>query len=75
MTKKLASIHPGEILLEDFMEPLDLSSAELSRKLSVPANRLSQILHRKRSISVDTALWLERFGASANMWMKLQQRK
>ncbi|MEI8320774.1 MAG: HigA family addiction module antitoxin [Alphaproteobacteria bacterium] len=75
MAKKIAPIHPGEILWEDFMQPLGLSSAELARKLGVPAKRMSQILQGKRNITVDTALRFERFfGVGANTRMNLQQR-
>lgn len=75
MLKKISPIHPGEILWEDFMEPLGLSSAELARKLGVPANRISQILQARRNVSVDTALRLECFfGVSAHTWLNLQQR-
>ncbi|HCI49097.1 MAG: addiction module antidote protein, HigA family [Alphaproteobacteria bacterium RIFCSPLOWO2_01_FULL_45_8] len=74
MAKKLAPVHPGEILLEDFMEPLGLSCAELARKLDVPTNRISQVLQKKRNVSVDTALRLECFfGVSADTWLNLQQ--
>ena len=74
MVKKIEPIHPGEILFEDFMEPLALSSAELARKLGIPANRVSQILQKKRNLSVDTALRLEQFfGVSAHTWLNLQQ--
>jgi addiction module HigA family antidote len=74
MTKKLDPIHPGEILWEDFMEPLGLSSAELARRLGVPTNRISQVLQGKRNVSVDTALRFECFfGVSADTWLNLQQ--
>ena len=61
-TKKLlAPITPGEILREDFMEPLGISINQLSRDLSVPPNRISEIVNGKRSITADTALRLERY--------------
>ena len=66
-------VHPGEILADE-LESLDLSSAELARTLDVPANRISQIIAGKRSITADTALRLGRyFGSSADLWMNLQK--
>ena len=66
-------IHPGEILADELQE-LGVSAAELARTLGVPANRISQILTGKRSISADTALRLARyFGTSADLWMNLQK--
>ena len=71
---KLAPIHPGEILKEDFMDPLGLTAASLGKTLDVPSNRISQILQGKRAFTVDTALRLERyFKVSAEFWMNLQQ--
>jgi addiction module HigA family antidote len=73
MTKKLAPIHPGEVLAEDFMAPRGLSANALALALRVPANRLSDIVRGKRSITAETALRLARyFGTSAAMWMNLQ---
>lgn len=75
MPEKLTPIHPGEILFEDFMSPLELSSNALSKKLGVPANRISAIVKGRRGITADTALRLERaFGSSAEFWMNLQNR-
>jgi addiction module HigA family antidote len=66
-------IHPGEILADELKE-IGLSSAELARTLDVPANRISQIIARKRAISADTALRLARyFGTSPDLWMNLQK--
>jgi addiction module HigA family antidote len=66
--------HPGEILLEEFMIPLELSANRLAGILGVPANRVSAIVAGKRGISADTALRLERaFGASAEFWLNLQR--
>jgi len=66
-------VHPGEILADE-LEVLGLSSAELARTLDVPANRISQIIAGKRSITADTALRLGRyFGSSADLWMNLQK--
>lgn len=66
-------IHPGEIL-DDELEELGLSAAELARLIEVPANRVSQIVAGKRAITADTALRLARyFGTSADLWMNLQK--
>jgi addiction module HigA family antidote len=66
-------IHPGEIL-GDELEEIGLSSAELSRTLRVPPNRISQLVAGKRAITADTALRLARyFGTSADLWMNLQK--
>ena len=71
--KMLDPIKPGEILREDFMEPLDISINQLARDLSVPPNRISEIVNGKRSISADTALRLQRyFGVEAQFWLNLQ---
>ena len=75
MDKNLSHIHPGEILLEDFMKPLGLTQYRLARDLRVTPIRISQIVNGKRSISVDTALRLARyFGTSAAVWLRLQVR-
>jgi addiction module HigA family antidote len=69
----LDSIYPGEILREDFLEPLGISINQLSRDLAVPPNRISEIVNGKRSITADTALRLERyFGIEAQFWLNLQ---
>jgi addiction module HigA family antidote len=71
----IAPIHPGEVLVEDFMEPLGLSANALAGKLGVPANRISAIVRGRRDVSPDTALRLERaFGSSAEFWLNLQAR-
>lgn len=73
--ERLPPVHPGEILLEDFMKPLGLSQYRLAQDLGVPALRISQIVHGKRAVTADTALRLARyFGTSANVWMRLQAR-
>ena len=75
MTKNanLEPINPGEILREDFLEPLGISINRLSRDLSVPPNRISEIVNGKRAITADTALRLERyFGIEAQFWLNLQ---
>ncbi len=72
-TNKLAPIHPGEILREEFMKPLDLSQNALARALHVPLRRINQIVQENRAISADTALRLARFfGTTAEMWAGLQ---
>ena len=71
--KLLDPITPGEILREDFMEPLDISINQLARDLSVPPNRISEIVNGKRAITADTALRLQRyFGIEAQFWLNLQ---
>lgn len=73
--ERLPPIHPGEVLLEDFMKPLGLSQYRLAQDLGVPPLRISQIVHGKRAVTADTALRLARyFGTSANVWMRLQAR-
>ncbi len=72
---RLPPIHPGEVLLEDFMKPLGLTQYRLAKDLGVPALRISQIVHGRRAVTADTALRLARyFGTSANVWMRLQAR-
>jgi addiction module HigA family antidote len=72
-TKKLAPIHPGEILREEFMKAHGLSQNGLARALGVPPRRINEIVQEKRAISADTALRLGRFfGTSAEMWSGLQ---
>ena len=66
-------IHPGEILLEEFLEPMQLSQYRLAKDISVPPRRINEIVHGKRGISADTALRLARyFGNSEHFWMNLQ---
>jgi addiction module HigA family antidote len=75
VSKKLAPIHPGEVLLEDFLEPLGLSQYRLAHGISVPPRRINEIVHGLRSISADTALRLARFfGTSEQFWLNLQAR-
>ncbi|MCC7212165.1 MAG: HigA family addiction module antidote protein [Candidatus Brocadia sp.] len=72
---RLPPIHPGEILLEDFMKPLELSSYRVAKDIGVPALRISQIVRGQRSITADTAMRLARyFGTSAGIWLRLQAR-
>jgi addiction module HigA family antidote len=71
--EKLASVHPGEILLEEFMKPLGLSQTRLGHDLGVSPRRINEIVHGKRSVTADTALRLSRyFGTSAEFWLGLQ---
>lgn len=73
--KKLAPVHPGEVLLEEFLDPLGLSQYRLSREISVPPRRINEIVHRKRAITADTALRLARFfSTSERFWLNLQSR-
>jgi antitoxin HigA-1 len=70
---QLPPVHPGEILREDLMKPLGLSTNRLARDLSVPATRISEILNGRRGISTDTALRLARyFGSTPQFWLNLQ---
>ena len=72
---KLTPIHPGEILLEDFMKPRALSINRLALDLHVPVTRISEIVNGRRAISADTALRLARyFGTSPEVWIKLQAK-
>lgn len=72
---RLPPIHPGEILLDEFLEPLGVSQYRLAKDVSVPARRINEIVHGKRGISADTALRLSRFfGMSDRFWLNLQAR-
>ena len=71
--ERLENIHPGEVLLEEFMKPLDITAYRLSKDLEIPQTRVSEILKGRRRISADTALRLSRyFGNSAKFWLGLQ---
>ena len=73
--QKLSPIHPREVLLEDFMKPLELSKYRVAKDIGVPALRISQIVRGQRSITADTAMRLARyFGTSAAVWLRLQAR-
>jgi addiction module HigA family antidote len=73
--RKLAPIHPGEVLLEDYLEPLGLSQYRLAQDISVPARRINEIVHGTRAVSADTALRLARyFSTSDRFWLNLQAR-
>lgn len=70
---KLRNVHPGEVLLEEFLKPFNLSQNRLARDVSVPPRRINEIVHGKRAITADTALRLGRyFGTSSAFWMGLQ---
>ena len=72
---KITPIHAGEILLEEFMQPLNLSQNALARSLNVTPRRINEIVNKKRSITADTALRLAKFfGNSAEFWMNLQYK-
>lgn len=69
----LEPIYPGEILLEEFMKPLEISQNQLSRDIDVPPGRINEIIHGKRAITADTALRLAKyFNTSAELWLGLQ---
>lgn len=77
MTKPLKNgmrpVHPGEILREDYLVPLDMSANALAQALHVPANRIAGIVNERRAVTADTALRLARyFGTTAKFWMNLQ---
>ena len=73
MGKKLAPIHPGEVLLEDFLKPMGVSQYRIATAIGVPPRRINEIVHGKRAITADTALRLSRyFGTSEAFWINLQ---
>jgi addiction module HigA family antidote len=73
--QKLAPIHPGEILLEEFLKPMGISQYRLAKDISVPPRRINEIVHGTRAITPDTALRLSRyFGLSERFWVNLQAR-
>ena len=72
---KITPIHPGEILLEEFLRPLDLSQYRLAKDVSVPPRRINEIVRGTRAVTADTALRLARyFGTSERFWLNLQSR-
>jgi antitoxin HigA-1 len=74
-TKKLAPVHPGEVLLEEFLKPMGLSQNKLALNIGVPARRINEIVLEKRKITADTALRLARFfGMSSEFWIGLQSQ-
>ena len=73
--EKLTPIHPGEILMEEFLKPLGITQYRLAKDINVPARRINEIVQGKRSISADTALRLSRyFNLSERFWLNLQAR-
>jgi addiction module HigA family antidote len=71
----MGPVHPGEILLEEFLKPLSVSQYHLAKEIGVPARRVNEIVHGQRRISADTALRLARFfGTSERFWINLQSR-
>lgn len=75
MNRKIAPIHPLEILLEEFLKPMDISQYRLAKDINVPPRRINEIVLGKRSVTADTALRLsEFFGLSENFWLNLQMR-
>lgn len=75
MNKKIKPIHPGEILLEEFLKPMEISQYRLAQDINVPARRINEIVLGKRAITADTALRLsEYFGMSEKFWLNLQVR-
>ncbi|HLQ79900.1 MAG TPA: HigA family addiction module antitoxin [Brachybacterium sp.] len=74
-TDKIARIHPGEVLMEDFIEGFGITQNKLAVSIGVPPRRINEIVHGKRGITADTALRLARyFGTSAEFWINLQSR-
>jgi len=73
--KRMPPVHPGEILIEEFLKPMGISQYRLAVDISVPPRRINEIVHGKRAITADTALRLARyFGNSEGFWMNLQTR-
>src|SRR3990170_2192595 len=73
MKEKLHPVHPGEVLLEEFLKPMEISQNKLAISISVPARRINEIVLEKRGITADTALRLAKFfGISAEFWLGLQ---
>ena len=71
--KKLSNIHPGEILLEEFLKPMEISQNRIARDIGVPPRRINEIVHGKRSMTADTAVRLAKyFNVSDSFWMGLQ---
>ena len=75
MATKIPPIHPGEILLEEFLRPMGISQYRLAKSISVPPRRINEVVHGNRAVTADTALRLSRFfGTSERFWMNLQTR-
>jgi addiction module HigA family antidote len=72
--KKLQNVHPGEVLVEEFLKPLGVSQYQLAKRVGVPITRIAAICRRRRAITADTALRLARFfGTSSKFWLGLQE--
>jgi addiction module HigA family antidote len=70
---KLKPVHPGEVLMEEFLRPLEISQYRLAQSISVPPRRINEIVHGQRAVTADTALRLSRFfGTSERFWLNLQ---
>jgi addiction module HigA family antidote len=75
MSQSLQPVHPGEVLLEEFMKPMAITQYRLAKETEVPARRINEIVHHERAITADTALRLARFfGTSEMFWLNLQAR-
>ena len=73
--KRLRPIHPGEILLEEFLQPMGISQYRIAKDIGVPARRINEIVHGNRAVSADTALRLAKYlGTSERFWLNLQTR-
>jgi len=73
--KQMAPVHPGEVLLEEFLGPMEITQYRLAKAINVPARRINEIVLGKRAVTADTALRLARyFGTSERFWMNLQSR-
>jgi addiction module HigA family antidote len=75
MARKLTPVHPGEVLLEEFLKPMGISQYKLAQDISVPLRRINEIVLGKRAVTADTALRLSRYlGTSERFWLNLQAR-
>jgi addiction module HigA family antidote len=75
MAKRLPPVHPGEILLDEFLVPMGITQYRLAKSISVPPRRVNEIVHGARAVSADTALRLARyFGTSERFWLNLQSQ-
>jgi addiction module HigA family antidote len=75
MARKLTPVHPGEVLLEEFLKPMGISQYKLAQDISVPPRRINEIVLGKRAVTADTALRLSRYlGTSERFWLNLQAR-
>lgn len=73
-TKRLRNIHPGEVLVEEFLKPLGVTQYQLAKSIRVPLTRIAEIARRRRAVTADTALRLARFfGTSSKFWIGLQE--